>query len=171
MRVGYKNCIHCGVIYTYQSSGEGCHRDENDDKYCPSCKKALLNTLRKIPKKFTYRWVETDDVTKEEALSIIKKNDEEQDRRWKKGDERAKKCKGCELLPPFRLKLVRAYMPLVDMDTCESSNQKDFVYNNNKYFIRWWKSKPNDYKITKEVRWNLETDKQDNRTWGYERNE
>jgi hypothetical protein len=31
-----KRCRHCNITYNYQASGEGCNRDENDDRFCPN---------------------------------------------------------------------------------------------------------------------------------------
>ena len=56
MRVEVVRCKHCGKSYGYQSSGEGCFRPENDKDYCPDCKKAVLEALSKIPKKYARKF-------------------------------------------------------------------------------------------------------------------
>ena len=64
----YKECKHCLSDYSYQGSGFGCFDEDNDDTYCPECKKAINEALKQIPRKFEYKFVPTDDVNLETLL-------------------------------------------------------------------------------------------------------
>jgi hypothetical protein len=161
-------CIHCGSIYYYQASGHGCHEKTNDSKYCKSCKQILINTLKLIPVKFEYRWIETDDLTKEEALNIIKLEESSNQAKEKFRKENANMSGNFN--PFIGLSIRRVYPSLHNMKTGESSQEKGFNHNGFKYHISYWDSRPDDYRITKEVRWNLETEKEDNCDYGYKRN-
>lgn len=47
-----KRCAHCKIVYAYQSSGEGCHHEDNNDTYCPDCMHEINKALSKVPVKF-----------------------------------------------------------------------------------------------------------------------
>lgn len=49
-RVVQFRCIHCLDRYVYQSSGSGTRKPYNDGTYCPTCKKAIVEALSKVPK-------------------------------------------------------------------------------------------------------------------------
>jgi hypothetical protein len=70
-------CKHCNKKYAYQGSGEGCFREDNDKRYCPSCMKRINKVLKKIPIYSKKIWVETNDLTKEEFYDFQNKRLEE----------------------------------------------------------------------------------------------
>ena len=74
MKICNNFCEHCGTRYQYQASGHGCGRELNDAKYCPSCKKAILKVLKKIPKKFKWKQKGTDEVTLDQLLQWEKES-------------------------------------------------------------------------------------------------
>lgn len=82
-----KHCKHCGNQYMYQASGNGCLNTYNDENYCPECKKAIIDTLNKIPIKFVEKWKKINDINYNEFLKPIKddylKNKEEKDKTFK----------------------------------------------------------------------------------------
>jgi|TARA_Y100000310_G_scaffold130972_1_gene130187 hypothetical protein len=136
-------CIHCGVEYYYQASGW--HPPKNNDpKYCPDCKDSIMDTLSKIPVKFDRRLVETDDLTKEQALEILKKYDEEL-----KGKREDGIIVGTRVLAS-----------LVNQKTGEQSIDRIFNYNGNEYYIHYWESEPDNYEIKKKVRWDILNNKE-----------
>jgi glutaredoxin len=84
MRVQYRRCDHCRTKYLYTSSGR-CDTKYNDSKYCPDCKKVVLDTLKTIPIKFEEVFVPTDEITYED---LIRQHDIEQ-KRLEKEDAKA----------------------------------------------------------------------------------
>jgi len=66
-------CTHCGDVYSYQASGDGCNRNENDPHYCPVCKTTINDALSQIPPKRVPRDVFTNEVTLE-TLQMWEKN-------------------------------------------------------------------------------------------------
>jgi len=67
MRITICICEHCGSKYQWQASG--CYnvletpKEYQSPDYCPECKKAIVETLNKIPVKFKEEYVETTEVT------------------------------------------------------------------------------------------------------------
>ena len=61
MKVEQKICIHCKSKYDYQSSGDGCHEELNDSKYCPDCMEAIIKALKSIPVKFEEIYTDASD--------------------------------------------------------------------------------------------------------------
>lgn len=80
MKTYKTRCKHCGREYTFQASGEGCLDNYNDKDYCPTCKKAIVDALSKVPKKFVgiYKEIPLDN----NLLPIFKeiKEEDEKDR-------------------------------------------------------------------------------------------
>lgn len=74
MRTTISRCIHCGKTYTYQLSGYPQLNEYNDEHYCPECKKAIMEALSKIPKKFDRKWRSLkDEEVSDELLSDMNK--------------------------------------------------------------------------------------------------
>lgn len=131
MKLMDKYCEHCGTRYTYQASGHGCGRDLNDPKYCPSCKKAILKVLKKIPKKFKWKQVGTDEVTLDELLQ------------WEQESTNPYRQIGCGLF---------------SLETNDSQYNRVIKgvdkFEGIKFWLSEWKLSP-EYTITKEVYWNI----------------
>ena len=74
-----RECKHCGVdipdFYFYESTGAS--SKYKDDDYCPECKKAIVDALKKIPVKFAYQDVKTDEVDLETLMRWEKEHKEE----------------------------------------------------------------------------------------------
>ena len=150
MRHEVTECGHCGVIYSYQSSGYGCHGKLNHDMHCPDCMQVQIDALKKVPVKFEYRRVETSELTKEEALDIIKHEEYIENEKRKRIESNG------------GIHGRRVFPSLFTIGTGESSTEKRFTHNMLKFHISYWKSRPDDYTITKEIRWNLETNEEEN---------
>ena len=65
----FRRCNHCQVTYVYQSSGPGCNRPLNDNRYCPDCQEAVLRALAAVPRRFEREWVLTREVALEQLLA------------------------------------------------------------------------------------------------------
>ena len=122
-------CKHCGSEYMYQASGFPHPEIINDKEYCPVCAEAIQKALSKIPRKFEWRYVHTKDLTKQQALEIIEKRDDQ----------------STEGFPPIR----RIFPELFDPKTNEWSRTEEFYYKDSKYMITYWKNKPKKYAIYK----------------------
>ena len=84
MTLYYLECEHCGDEYPYQGSGsydsdQVAHipREHRDSKHCPECKKAIYDALQKIPVKFKYQSVNTDEVDIDTLLRWEEERNEE----------------------------------------------------------------------------------------------
>jgi len=55
-------CEHCLTRYYFQASGHGAPED-NHDRYCPECYRAVQEALAKVPRKFERVWIPTTEVT------------------------------------------------------------------------------------------------------------
>jgi len=73
MRIVIVYCKNCGAEYMWQASGNhwtlDTPKEYNDEEYCPTCKRAIVDALAPIQKKSFIKWVEADDVD----LSTIKR--------------------------------------------------------------------------------------------------
>lgn len=65
MRATQRRCQHCKSMYSYQMSGPGSYK-YNNDTYCPSCYKIVLEALSNIPVRFEKVLLPTDAVSPEE---------------------------------------------------------------------------------------------------------
>lgn len=138
MKEVYKYCIHCGIRYLYQASGYGCHRAENNDKYCPECTTAINETLKKMPIKVKKRFIDTDEITPDQFLHEMEVRDQ--------------KIKAGELI------FERIFPGLINTQTGESQCIRTVFLNDTLYRMTWWPSKK-DYRTEKQVRWDLINDK------------
>jgi len=128
----YVRCQHCQVGYSYQSSGEGCHKDTNDSRYCPDCKQVVLNALATVPKRVEKFWINYDGMT----LDDVKRELEtiEKEGRWK-----------------------RVAVPCFDMNDCDNHNITGYLFIDGKtIFYSFW-TKKNDTRIELKMERNLET--------------
>ena len=135
MRVGVLECKHCGVEYDYQFSGSydaiDTPREYQDEKYCPECKKAIVDALNKIPVKFTYKDVETDEVDLQTLL------------RWEKEtyEEHEQKIKNREMLLPLAR---RVLVGLRNLKTGEHDIVNEVIGREDKkgriYIYSYWSS-------------------------------
>jgi len=142
-----KECIHCGVQYSYQASGHCYYREENDEHYCRECKRAINEALAKIPVKFDYRFVSTNEISKEQMLGFIKEKELKLIKQQEEG------AKDNNLFTGLMVR--RVYPSLHNLQTGESSHEESAEYNGTEYYMSWWDSRPDDYKIRKKVRWDI----------------
>ena len=81
MRRKYEECKHCGTdipdFYFWEHSNIS--REYQDNEYCLECKKAIVDALKKIPVKFAYEDVKTDEVDLDTLLRWEKEHKEEID--------------------------------------------------------------------------------------------
>ncbi len=135
-----KRCAHCKVVYYYYASGR--NPRYNDDRYCPECQEAIENILNGIPVKFTKKWIEVSDYTREEIV-----------------DAQEKRVK--ESAYPMR----RVLMPLFDMRDPDNKQERvceqmaDPVSGEMfAYSASWWSKHPDDVELKKNVWWDVEKD-------------
>ena len=69
MKIQLLYCKNCGNKYRRQFSGEGdtTAPQYGDDKYCPSCKKLIVDVLKAVNKYSEVKWVKTTELTFEEC--------------------------------------------------------------------------------------------------------
>lgn len=115
MDIRINHCKHCGIIYHYQASGEGCFAETNDRDYCPSCKKAIIDTLNNIPIKFIKKWKIINDI-KYETLEQIKIDDSIKNTNY---------IRTCKVIMPINT---------------ESNYIEQYFYNGNLYQVEWKKN-------------------------------
>lgn len=131
MKSQYRFCNHCGSEYLYYISGDGCLDELNDSVYCSDCKKEIIKILKKIPKKFGWKNVGTDEVTLEQLLE------------WEK-----------ESLGSYRGIGIGLYdFKTDDWESSREIKGKDKFEGINFWLCEWDKSP--EYSITKKIYWNL----------------
>lgn len=140
MRTGIIECKHCLDDYLYQYSGEpigDIPRELKDDRYCPACKKVIVDALSIIPKKFEYKWIDTDEVDLDTLI------------RWEKEWLDVRKS---SMLPLAR----RVFMSLYDENRQEYSITREVNGRYDKigrtYIYSYWPSKKEDCKITRKMK-------------------
>jgi hypothetical protein len=115
-----KRCGHCGQAYSFQGSGDGCQRPENDATYCPGCKvvrdAALREAFSKVPRIYEARSRDIKelgdrfkDVTLEKLLA------------WEAEDERIKQSSDSSWVRNVR----RVFVPLFNIQTGDSTTTRD----------------------------------------------
>ena len=82
MRTTTNYCENCGAEYSVQWSGSYDTQPEipkkyKDSKYCPECKKAIVNALAKINKKSKITFINTNDYSITELINIRNKQEDE----------------------------------------------------------------------------------------------
>jgi copper chaperone CopZ len=125
----YKRCIHCKIIYLWQSSGYGCQDQLCDAYYCEDCKLAVTNALKNIPVLFKSVWVDTDEISVKTLLdhreAIIEKD----------------RSSGSVFAE-------RVLAPLFDLEDPENNNANyEIKYNGNTYAVETWSKKPYRNKV------------------------
>lgn len=137
MKITKHECVHCGTPYRFVASGFVEEPKINDKTYCPDCMRAILKTLDSIPKKFEHRHIVVNDVTIEE----LKKAQESLPKQVG-GFGNATKC----------------FPELYDTKLNEWTKTSEIPYNYKKYRLCEY---PNGiHKITKEVIWDIQNDKE-----------
>ncbi len=135
MRTAIIECKHCLTDYTTQFSGSwnaiDTPKEYQDHEYCPECKRAIVETLLKIPKKYKWENLPTDEFTLEELLNIEKLE-----------YEKTSELKG--LLPLAR----RVFANLYDSELNEYSKSGQVKHNGKVFYYFYWPSKPQEAKIT-----------------------
>jgi hypothetical protein len=131
----YKRCAHCRSVYEWQSSGSGCQRQENDIKYCPECKKVIIDALSSVAVKYECVWVPTDEVD----IEILS---EQREKHYKKH------------------LVERVVLPLWDMHDLENVHNGFYVkYNGKNYKVETWSKKPGRNSIEVEMQKEIKTGK------------
>ncbi len=143
----YKRCVHCGIVYAWQSSGYGCNKAVNDAKYCPECKAAINEALKKVPIRIVSVWEDTDKVTVEFLLN-----------QRKLAREEARKNH------PNRIIGERVLAPLFDMVDPENKNANYVIkWGGDTYAVETWSKEPERNKVMILMEENLLTGKR--RPW------
>jgi len=147
MRIAIHECEHCGEEYHFQWSGNydalEIPKEHRDEKFCPTCKKAVYEALIQIPVKYEYRFVSTNEVSLEELL------------RWEQENKEAHS--GFPLA-------IRVFASLMDRDTGEMEVTREVIGRGDKkgriYIYSYFPSKPEECRIVVKRRVNLETNEQ-----------
>ena len=154
MRLAIHNCKHCGTEYTHQWSGNydavDTPKELRDKDYCPDCKKVVNEALLLIPKKFDYKFVDTDEVDLDTLL------------RWEKEEAEEFQIKQESNMAGFMLpRMKRVFPSLVSHDLKESMKTEQVIGREDKkgrkYIYSYWPSKPEQAKIRVEKYVNLIT--------------
>lgn len=156
MRIAIHECKHCCVEYHFQWSGSydaiDVPREYQDEKYCPECKKAIVEALAKITKKFSYKDVQTDEVDLETLLRWEKEHIED----YKKTQEEAAK-EGKVMFPMSK----RILAGLANLETGERDIVNEVIGREDKkgriYIYSYWSSDKSRQRISVERRVNLIT--------------
>lgn len=149
MRIVINECKHCGIEYRWQASGSDMPGQYNDHEYCGECKKAIVDALGKIERKFGYKFFDTDEVTLDELLKREEEIKQEHKDKMKEAEER-----GQVLFPLCR----QIFPSLYDTNSGERSVFGRVFSNEGKqYGYFYWPSKKNEAKITIERRYNCQT--------------
>lgn len=148
-----KRCGHCLVRYSYQSSGHGCMRPLNDDRYCPTCKGVIKRALSDVPPKIKHSWEPTDEVTLEQLQEWESLNEQDRDKR---DDE-------LEAQGKFVLRGLRRVLPgLYDFTDPHNHHICRHVYgrgdfHSRAYTYKYWTKRPAQVNIEMETETDLET--------------
>jgi hypothetical protein len=138
----YKRCGHCGVEYSYQGSGHGCLETLNDPTWCRTCKQAVDDALKAVPRRFECRYRHTHempdrflDVTLEKLLEWEQEN----------------------LAPRAEGKLVaqRVFAPLFNLETGDAQNVREVRSpSGQKFMLATWRLSP-EYEVKVPWEWDL----------------
>jgi len=124
----YHRCNHCLSVYLYFVTGNPPWNPYNDRDYCPNCKKAIVETLNKIPQKYERTYIETNEVTIDQLI--------EEENRDKGG-----------------LSFVRISAPLFDLQDPSNRNIARIVLLNGKeYSYSYWTKTGKDKVIIKVLK-------------------
>ena len=126
-----KRCSHCQIIYHYQVSGYCCHEELNDDKYCPDCKKVIIEALKNVPVKIEMVWENYDEITIDDVKRIH--------------EERKKDF------------VHEIFMPLFDLNDPSNINITGIITLDGKIISYSYWTKKDDYFIKVQMERNVET--------------
>ena len=156
MRTGILRCKHCKSKYYYLYSGYSNGEYSKSLDYCISCYEAVTNALEKIPVKFGFEYVETNEVSYETL------------EKWKKEyiDEHT------GLLP-----LCRRVFPSASRNDFSAQTITDEVkgkegeFKNRSYLYWYWSDKPNEViiKVKKEIEYMDDGTKKEIGYWSYDK--
>ena len=135
MRTAIIECKHCLTNYITQLSGSydaiDTPKEYQDKDYCPECKKVIVEALAKIPQKYKWENLPTDEISLDELLSIEKD-------KYEKDSE----LKG--LLPVAR----RLFASLYNKELNEYNKSGEVKHNGKVFYYFYWPSKPQEARIT-----------------------
>jgi hypothetical protein len=130
MRHALRRCRHCGTVYSYQQSGDGCFKDTNDSRWCPTCMEVVNEALSTVPVLFEKVLVPTKDFTFDQLVKIE--------------NERFEAAKAAGVLA---LRQVPVPMFRGDPLPTESLEAHIVLVNNREYFCSRWPSEPHDEQV------------------------
>lgn len=135
-----RRCVHCGRRYAFQASGGGCFEETNDDAYCKSCKRVILDALKEVPQKTERDYRYTRDVTVAFLVNLEEKRE-------------------AELRAEGKLPWRRCAMPLFNLRDPSDSNRTGYVRHDGRtYLYSYWSKKGMDAGTVRvEVEVDLET--------------
>ena len=124
-------CEHCLIDYIYYPSGcpYDCEKN-NDDRYCPGCKKVINDSLKEIPQKVEKFFNPYNKITLDEVKKAIKK----ESTTWR-----------------------RVAMPLYDMQNQSNRNITGFITIDGQEILYSYWTQQDDYRIEIEMERNIET--------------
>jgi hypothetical protein len=130
-----KRCEHCQTPYSFQSSGHGASK-HNDDRYCPDCMKSVMEALKLVRIKFEKKWLPTTDYTKEQIITAQK--------------ERIKATGPTRRIVMGLTATKNGILVEIERNVCEQMEDptnKQKLY----YLASWWDSNIHPQKVMKEV--------------------
>jgi len=133
------HCIQCGTPYWYQACGHGAP-ETNDKSYCPKCFSLILKALKKVVKKYEWRY---KDASHEITLTELLEHQKIEEAKIQKSPLIASR---------------RVYPGLFCTKYSEASSSCDIVVGDKTYHLMTWPTIP-EYSISRRVYWNIKENK------------
>lgn len=154
-----RRCGHCGEKYTYQGSGAGCGRPENDAVFCPFCKRIQLDALSRVTRKCEGRYQDVREIPRFQNVSLVEALE------W----EKAQEVKRQKLRDEGKIVGVRVFMGLVKIDTGEWQKVREVVaqdgpHQGRRFKVATWPNSP-EYEISIEMEYDLVNNRFTNVPW------
>jgi hypothetical protein len=109
----YHRCAQCGTQYTFQGSGPGCDRADNNATWCPSCTKIVYNALANVQRLFECRYRSIKEVERFKHITL------EQVLEWEMLGNEIKRASGWPV--------TRIWPGLFDAATGDSQNIREVI--------------------------------------------
>ncbi len=137
MLVYIQYCKNCQGKYRHQASGENVldtAPEYRDEKYCPSCKKLIVDVLKPVPKKTRIEWILSEDYTLDQLLAEEKKQYEKD-----------------------KFKVKQIFATLYNMERGEHQRAGSVTIDRKEYHYSYWPSMAETPRITVKVRFDNAT--------------
>ena len=153
----YRRCTHCGVRYTYQSSGH-CDNPLNHGDWCADCYQVVRTALSGVPRRYERRSQSFREIPRYEGIPL--------DRflAWEAIDDadRAQRSSAGQVVAR------RIGMPLFNLKTGDSQNVRGVrghdEFEGHFFMLATWQHDP-DYDATVEMEYDLIAGQFTGRPW------